>query len=50
MMQIGVLGGMYNRESVIANMEGYIYIISILLMLGGANIIKEEKKRRRYEG
>ena len=33
MMQIGVLGGMYNRDNVIANMEGYVNIISIILML-----------------
>lgn len=34
MMHIGVLGGMYNRDEVIANMEGYIYILSVILMLG----------------
>ena len=42
-MQIGVLGGMYNRDNVIVNMEGYIYIISILLMLG---YMRGEGKKR----
>ena len=34
MMHIGVLGGLYNRDNVISNVEGYIYILSIILMLG----------------
>lgn len=44
MMQIGVLGGMYNRDNVIANMEGYIYLLSIILMIG--YMIREERKER----
>ena len=46
MMQIGVLGGMYNRDSLIANVETYVYILSILLML--AYLKKEHTER--YEG
>ena len=46
MMQIGVLGGMYNRDNIIANMESYLYIISIILML---SYIKRKGKER-YEG
>ena len=34
MTQIGVMGGLYNRDNVIANMEGYIYMISIIIMWG----------------
>ena len=34
MMHIGVLGGLYNRDNVISNVEGYIYILSMILMIG----------------
>ena len=34
MMQIGVLGGLYDRDNVIGGMEGYIYMISVIIMLG----------------
>ena len=43
MMQIGVLGGLYNRDNVIANMEGYIYVISMIIMIG---YIRGERRRK----
>lgn len=43
MMQIGVLGGMYNRDEVVGNMEGYIYILSIVLMV---SYMRKEGERR----
>ena len=43
-MQIGVLGG---RDNIISNMEGYVYLLSIILMIG---YMRREEKKERYEG
>lgn len=49
MMHIGVLGGLYNRDNVISNVEGYIYILSIVLMIGYIRGLKRGSEMEREE-
>ena len=53
LMHIGVLGGLFNRDEMIGNVEGYIYILSVVLMLGyigGRGTKTGNKEERREEG
>lgn len=48
-VQIGLLGGMYNRDEVVGNMEGYIYILSMILMLVNKREKEGEKREEGWE-